>query len=153
MITETGRIVAIENDGLWVQTIRQSACAQCSAQKGCGQAVLARMGREPGYIKVGLQDYQASDFQLDEFVQIGIGEDVLVKSTLLIYIIPLLTLMLGIFSGSQIVQAEWAAVLGGVLGLGLGSLIAQVILSRNNGNARLQPILLGAVSRPVVWPQ
>jgi len=47
----------------------------------------------------------------------------------------------------------WAAVLGGVLGLGLGSLIAQVILSRNNGNARLQPILLGAVSRPVVWPQ
>lgn len=153
MITETGRVVAIDEDGLWVQTIRKSACAQCSAQKGCGQAVLAKMGRDPGFIKVLFGDQPAQGFQLDDFVTIGIGEDVLVKSTLLIYLVPLFTLLLGVLIGAQISSVEAVSAIAGFAGLVVGGLVTKIILSRGGRNSQLQPILLGLVSKPEFWPQ
>ena len=127
MITETGRIVAIDDDGLWVQTIRKSACASCSAQKGCGQAVLSKLGREPGYIKVSLNGDSADSYQLDQFVQVGIGEAVLVKSTLLIYLLPLVLMLVGILISSSWFSQEWQALLGGIVGLVGGGAITRCL--------------------------
>ena len=46
MLTETGKVIAIEDDGLWVETLQLSACAQCAARQGCGQRVLAKAGMQ-----------------------------------------------------------------------------------------------------------
>ncbi|BFM07622.1 SoxR reducing system RseC family protein [Halioxenophilus aromaticivorans] len=143
MITETGRIVAIEDESLWVQTIRKSACAQCSARKGCGQAVLAQFGREPGYINVSLNGQHPSDYQLDQAVEIGIAEQVIVKSTLLIYLFPLLLMMIAIGLGSAMFEAEFMALISGIAGLGLGALIVRAFFAKSAGNQSLQPILIG----------
>lgn len=155
MITETGRIVAIEDDGLWVQTIRKSACASCQAQKGCGQAVLAKMGREPGYIRVA-HDGSKDDFQLDQFVEIGIAEDVLMSASLLIYLLPLVTMITGILIVTLWQGPEWHSVVGGIAGLIGGGLVTRFILARGSRNERLQPILikesLGTIEKPNVWP-
>ncbi|WP_317929373.1 SoxR reducing system RseC family protein [Halioxenophilus sp. WMMB6] len=152
MITEIGRVVAIEDDGLWVQTIRKSACASCSAQKGCGQAVLAKMGREPGFIRVSYEGHQADEFQLDDYVEIGIGEDVLMKSTLLVYLAPMIMLLVGILITGQLTTGEGWMVLGGIIGLLAGGYLSRTILNRNNRNARLQPILIGMTAKPAFWP-
>ena len=40
MLTETGRVVALEQDSLWVETIRQSTCGSCAVQKGCGHGLI-----------------------------------------------------------------------------------------------------------------
>ena len=43
MLTETGRVVAVDGDRLWVETIRKSTCGSCAAQKGCGHGLLNRI--------------------------------------------------------------------------------------------------------------
>lgn len=43
MLSETGRVVAIDKDGLWVETLKTSSCAKCSAQSGCGQNLAAKL--------------------------------------------------------------------------------------------------------------
>ena len=40
-IIESGRVVAVEETGVWVETIRSSACGSCAARSGCGHRTLA----------------------------------------------------------------------------------------------------------------
>ncbi|GIR82921.1 MAG: hypothetical protein CM15mP84_06690 [Cellvibrionales bacterium] len=37
-LTETGRVVAIESDAVWVEADRSSACGKCAARAGVGMA-------------------------------------------------------------------------------------------------------------------
>lgn len=143
MITETARIVAIEPDSLWVQTIRKSACAQCSAKKGCGQAVLAQFGREPGYLNVSLRGQASQNYQLNQYVEIGIAEQVIVKSTLLIYLMPLLLMMVAIAISAAFTQSEPTAMLCGLAGLIGGAFLARTFLARDSGKTAFEPTLIG----------
>ena len=58
MLTESGRVVAVNDSTVWVETIQQSTCGQCAARKGCGQSMLSKMydGRRH-HIEVPIQDY------------------------------------------------------------------------------------------------
>ena len=124
MIKESGRVVAIESDCLWVETIRQSTCGSCSAQKGCGHGILNQVasGRRT-HLRVLLRDLPASDFAIDDEVNISIPEQVLVMGALLVYLLPLLTML----AAATLVSQWWAgdvptfiaAVLGFIAGIGL----------------------------------
>lgn len=153
VITETGRVVATSDNELWVQTIRKSACSQCSSRKGCGQALLAQIGREPGYIKVGLRGRAISKYPVGSFVSIGIEEHVLVKSTLLIYLLPLLLMMVGIVFAAQLFTSDVASLAGAILGLLLGSAITRALLAKEAGNPNFEPILIGLAGQPFGWPE
>ena len=52
MIRETGTVVAIEDNGVWVETIQQSACQTCVAEKGCGQRLIAKVTGNTTAIRV-----------------------------------------------------------------------------------------------------
>jgi sigma-E factor negative regulatory protein RseC len=52
MILETGVVVAVESDGLWVETIQKSACEVCVAEKGCGQKFLSKLAGKTVSIRV-----------------------------------------------------------------------------------------------------
>ena len=51
MLKESGKVVSIEDDGLWVETIQQSTCGSCRAKKGCGQQLLSKIGVHSANIK------------------------------------------------------------------------------------------------------
>ena len=68
MIVETGTVVAIESDGLWVETIQKTACEACVAQKGCGTRVLSKLTGKTNRIRVLLGRHSAG--------AIVIGQDV-----------------------------------------------------------------------------
>lgn len=99
MLTETGKVVAIEGDGLWVETLKQSACAKCQAQKGCGQKLLAATSDNMSYVKaVFSKEFSQSAGKLwvvGDHVTIGIEERALVVGTFLTYLVPLLFLIIG----------------------------------------------------------
>jgi sigma-E factor negative regulatory protein RseC len=40
MLTEQARVVALDAETVWVETIRQSSCGSCSARAGCGHGML-----------------------------------------------------------------------------------------------------------------
>ena len=72
MLIETGRVVAVDAQGLWVETIRQSTCGSCAARSGCGHGLLNRMsdGRQ-GYIRVLPGDQSIESVRINDQVLIG----------------------------------------------------------------------------------
>ena len=84
MLKEQARIVAIDNEAVWVETIQLSTCGSCAAQKGCGQSLLASMEANPNYVRVLLPAGDTNDYQLDQSVTIGLPENIVVNTSLLL---------------------------------------------------------------------
>ena len=145
MLTETGTVVAIDDDGLWVQTIRQSTCSRCSARQGCGHRLLNRNGRKH-QLRVLLDGQAASDYRLDDEVRIAIPEQVVVVGSFVVYIVPLLLIMLGAALGSQLSgSGDWVAVVGALAGFWLGTVLLRRHGRIHRHDLASQPRLLGRV--------
>ena len=144
MITETGRVVAIESDSLWVETIQKSTCGSCAAQKGCGQSVLARLMGHTSYIRVLLQGRSPEDFRLGQEVDIGVPESLVVRGSLFVYLVPLMFMLLGAGLGDSWAQSDAWSAFGALLGLVVGGLLVRWRADRSRRDPRLQPVLLDA---------
>ena len=90
-LSETGRVVAVESDAVWVEADRSSACGKCAARAGCGQGALSAMlqsGR--GRVRAVSGDtLRADQCELGEEVVIQLPESTLLSGTFLIYGVPL----------------------------------------------------------------
>lgn len=144
MISEKGRVVAIDSDCLWVETIQQSTCGSCAAKKGCGQSLLAKIGVKTSYLRVLLQDKPASEISIDDEVLIGIPDDIIVKSSLFAYLVPIALLLLFSSIAQQFFAQELYVILLGLLGLLLGGVCIKFFSYWHRHNSRYQPVLLGA---------
>lgn len=152
MITETGRVVAVEPDCLWVETIQRSACKSCAAEKGCGQKLMSRWGSNASYLRVLPGGRDISAFQVGDDVTIGVPERVVAAGSLLVYLLPLAVMMLGVALGSARGWSEPWIMLAALSGLLVGGGLVRwhSFLSRNNPD--LQPVLVGplVLARPPV---
>ena len=90
-LSETGRVVAIESDAVWVEADRSSACGKCAARAGCGQGALsARLQSGRGRVRAVSGDtLRADQCELGEEVVIQLPESTLFSGTFLIYGVPL----------------------------------------------------------------
>lgn len=142
MILETGRIMAIETEGVWVETIQKSACGSCKAEKGCGQSLINKWDGHTTYIWVLLEGRDPSNYQLGDEIQIGIPEEVIAKGALLVYMLPLITLLIGAALAHHQFAHEGITTLSGFAGLALGGLLVRWHSWRNRLNRDLQPVLV-----------
>lgn len=117
MIEESVKILEIDNNFLWVEGIQRSACHTCSAQQGCGQSLLAKWAAQPVRLQIPLDGRDAGSFKIGQDVTIGIAEHVMVRGSLLIYLLPLIFLLLGIWAGDRAFDNELAAMVCGLLAL------------------------------------
>jgi sigma-E factor negative regulatory protein RseC len=142
MIIETGRIVAVETDGLWVETIQRSTCGTCAAEKGCGQSLMARLTGHTSYLRVLLQGRDPEGYHLGDEVQIGVPEDVVVTGSLLVYLLPLLAMIL--FSGAahHLLGYEGLTILMALIGLLAGAMLVRWRAHVTRNDSRLQPVLI-----------
>ena len=137
---ESGRVVAIESDALWVETIRRSTCGSCAAQKGCGQGLLNKLGDgKRNHLRVLLGDVPASDFALDDEVRFAVPEHVLLKGAAIVYLTPLLALLIGMGLVHELSASDKLAALGALAGFaaGFGLVRLHALLTRNRPD--LQP--------------
>ncbi len=142
MISETGRIVAIEPDGLWVETIQRSTCGSCAAEKGCGQSLMARLMGHTSYLWVLLEGRDSSDYRLDQEVQIGVPETVVVKGSLFVYLTPLVGMIAGAGAAQQLWASDGPSALGALMGLLAGGALVRWRAHQTRYDRRLQPVLL-----------
>lgn len=142
MITETGRIVAIEPEGLWVETIQRSTCGSCAAQKGCGQSLMSRLLGHTSYLWVLLEGRDAAQYQLGEEIRIGVPETVVVKGSLFVYLVPLLFMLVGAGLADTLTQSDGWSAIGAMLGLLAGGLLVRWRAHHTRYDRRLQPVLL-----------
>jgi sigma-E factor negative regulatory protein RseC len=141
MILETATITSVEKDALWVEAVQKSACETCTAQKGCGTAVLSKLTGRMSRLRV-LKSPQASQFySVGQQVTIAIPEDVVVLASVCAYLVPLFTSLLGLWLlGSNDVYS----VVGAVLGLAFGGGLVSLYNARLRDDPRFNPVLFQA---------
>ena len=78
-LSETGRVVALENDAVWVEADRSAACGKCSARAGCGQGALSALLQSgKGRVRAISGDkLAANDCQVGDAVVIQVPESTL----------------------------------------------------------------------------
>lgn len=148
MLEEEGVVVAVEADALWVETLQTSTCGSCRARAGCGQRVLAGVLSNASRLRVVPGEEGCDAYQPGQRVIIGIPSDVLVASSLILYLFPLLAMLVAAAVASHLSGSEYLTALAAMAGLlGSGGLL-RYLSWRVRHRARLQPVLLGA-SAPV----
>ena len=153
MLTETGRVVAIEPDGLWVETIRKTTCSSCAAQTGCGHGLLSRyLAGSRGLIRV-LPGTQSLDrCQVDDQVLIGIPEEIILRGSLVAYLLPVVCMVIGAVAASHWLSGDQdiLAALGGIAGLAAGFALVRWHGRRHRHDQRFQPVLVKILTAPLV---
>lgn len=145
MLKETGTVLSVDADGLWVETLRQSSCAQCSAQKGCGQKVLAdSVTKNMSHIKAFFSGEQERIWVRGDEVEIGVSEDMLVLATLAVYMVPLVLMVLFAYMGSTLGEGDAFSMAGATIGLLGGGLWSRWHSFRNRSNCRYHAVVLGS---------
>ncbi|MCB1678646.1 MAG: SoxR reducing system RseC family protein [Halioglobus sp.] len=145
MLIETGRVVAVEDGGVWVETIRQSTCGGCAARAGCGHGMLNRFGEgRRGYVRVLTGDAGARDCAIGDAVRIGIPEKVILRGSLVVYIVPLLCLLLGAAASAALAPGsrDLLTAVGAAAGFALGLVLVRWHAWRHRRDATLQPMLV-----------
>jgi len=156
VIEETGVVVAREGDSVWVETERRSACGGCESEKGCGTGLLAQVfGSRP--VRVRAKNPVGAD--TGELVVIGLEEAAFLQSSVVLYLIPILGLLLGAALGAKGPggHAELSSIVAGALGLVGGLLWARRFSTRAQRNPRFQATVIrnlsiGHASRPIQFP-
>ena len=128
MIVENAQVIAIEGQCAIVQTKRRSACHACSVNQGCGFPLLSGlMPNKTCRLKV-LNPVYAN---IGDDVEIGVSESGLIKGALILYALPLISVVVSIMVdsiifGSNLTDAIAVAfsAMGFILGLGFVGLLS-----------------------------
>lgn len=150
MIKELGRVVAVDQSCLWVETIQRSTCESCAAEKGCGQSMVAKWGGKTSFIRVLLDGRDSSQFHVHDTVEIGIPEDVVARGSMLVYLTPLVAMMIGVFMAESLGLPEGGIILSALAGLLAGGGVVRWHSYRHRDDLRVQPVLIDGVA-PVYW--
>lgn len=127
MVEEIATVVNVEADGVWLQTKVVSSCQSCSAQDSCTSGVVAKAMTRRDYRFFLPQ--ATPELCVGQQVRIGIAEDVLVKSALLVYLLPLLMFIAAL---GLAYAGGWNEVLQLIVGLVGGSF--GMLLARQLGH-------------------
>ncbi len=141
MIEEQARVLRVDGDTVWVEAIRQSACQSCSAQKGCGHSLLAKASQQRLEVEVFRNEVTVAE---QDQVLIGVPEQAVLKSSLLIYGTPLILMILLALLTQGLFAHEGATAFMAFLGL-LGGFAYVSWRSRHLDIAQWQPKILRVI--------
>lgn len=139
--------MAIEPGAIWVETVQHSGCHGCSAKTGCGTGLLGDYlsGRgafsSASRIRVALNSWDSQDISLNDTAVIGIGENALAGGALLVYLLPLVSLLLATLGGEAL-AGEAGAIAGALAGLLGGAALVRWYSHRQAANPAFAPMLL-----------
>lgn len=141
MILETATVTSVESDALWVEAVQKSACETCSAQKGCGTAVLSKLSGRTHRIRVIRDQSKDQSYEIGQQVTIAIPEDVVVLGSLGAYILPIIASLIGLWLMDS---SDLSSVIGASVGLGLGGWVVSRYNSKLRNDPRINPVLFNA---------
>jgi sigma-E factor negative regulatory protein RseC len=121
MIEEQVVITSLSDDGAWVEGIQQSACGSCSAKAGCGQHAMRQLGRK---VTLWLPLQDVNGFTVGQQLVVGLPEGAILRSTLVLYGMPLIALVFGAIVGHYL-AGEAGSIITSVLAMILGFQLAR----------------------------
>lgn len=147
MMREWATVVAWQDGIATLHSEVKTTCNSCSARKGCGSAMLNKLGPKNAHV---MQIASEKPLQPGQRVELGIRESSLLSSALLVYMTPLLGLFLlaGLFQ--MLFHTDLAAACGALLGGIGGFIIAKGVSMRFGEGEAFQPVILNVMLPPDV---
>ena len=136
------RAIIIQLDGAEavVEAKQGSGCGHCDSEKGCGKAAQLFCS-QPRRFRVR-NDINA---RIGEEVQVSVADGVLLRSAVIIYMLPLVLLLagglLGSYWASDISHRDGYAAIGALLGLAAGFALVRLVTLRQRALSPLQPVI------------
>jgi sigma-E factor negative regulatory protein RseC len=133
MLETKAIVIQRQGNEALVEAIQGGGCGHCDSEKGCGSGKLSQLFcSEPRRFRVR----NNANAQVGDMVQVVLGDGLLLRSALLMYILPLLLLMIGAAAGTQLSSEERVgevySAIGGLVGLISGFLIVKFVSSRRS---------------------
>lgn len=100
-----------------IEVVRKTACELCGKTRGCGNAL---WGKIFAHKTTSFKAENSIDAKVGQSVIVGIDEKAVMKSALLLYIVPLVTMSIGTILASQISSTDFVAMIGAAVGLVVG---------------------------------
>ncbi len=124
MIEQAAVILALESESAsqsiaTLEIVRKTACGLCGQTRGCGNSI---WGKLLNHKSVNFKAQNSINAKVGDSVIVGINEAALMKSALLLYMVPLAALFIGAILASKLNGSEAAPILGASIGLVLGFL-------------------------------
>jgi sigma-E factor negative regulatory protein RseC len=150
MVEEQAVVVDLKDEMAMLEVIRRKPCGLCGQTRGCGVSMWGKLFRHrPNVFKA----LNRIDAKVGDFVIVGVEEQALLRSSLLVYGVPLLALLAGAMFASLAWGGEHrdaSAVLGAVLGLAVGLLWVRGHTAGRTFDSRYQPVILRADNKIVI---
>ncbi len=155
MIEERAVIVSLDdasneqsNQIATLEIERKTACGICGQTRGCGNSIWGKLFAHQSSAFKALNRINA---KVGDSVIVGINEKALLKSALLLYILPLATLLIGAILATQLLADTHAnAMLGAVAGLVLGLLWVKGHTMSSRYFELQQPVILRLAAQDAV---
>jgi sigma-E factor negative regulatory protein RseC len=144
MIEQQATVAEVRDADALVLIERQSGCGSCAAKSGCGTSAIASLfPQRRSVVRVPNTEGAA----VGDRVIVGLPEAGLQYASLLLYGVPLLTLIGGAVLGQGLGGNDLLSTLGAVVGL-TGGLLLVRRLSRDS--TQLRPIMLRRLPRTAI---
>ena len=118
---------------------RKTACGLCGQTRGCGNSI---WGKLFGHQTTAFKAQNRINAKVGQSVIVGINETAMLKSALLLYIVPLFTLFVGALLASHFWLSDGITMLGAAAGLVLGLLWVKGHTMSNHYFRLQQPVIL-----------
>lgn len=148
MFTEVGQVIAEEGDKVWVQTQSKTGCSSCKVSSTCGSGIVNKAFSHKVFVTPLKNTINA---HINDEVEVGIPEDLVLKASLVVYLLPLIGLILALALSSLMLPnlTELGSIMSATLGLIVGFLGVRWFARRKSARQELQPVLLKIVKRPI----
>ena len=157
MIEESAIVVGLEQNAAMLEIVRRNPCGLCGQTRGCG---ISLWGRLFGHRRNIFKAINQINAKVGDNVIVGVEEQALLVSSLMVYGIPLIGMLVGallvggIFAGdfnsANPGHADLYAVIGAVAGLVIGLLWLKGHAAGRSMDARYQPVILRADNSVVI---
>lgn len=102
-----------------IEVVRKTACGLCGKTRGCGNAFWGKMFAHKA---TSFKAHNGIDAKVGQSVIVGIDESALMKSALLLYVVPLVAMFIGAIFASLLSSSDLIAMAGAAAGVFIGFL-------------------------------
>ena len=128
MIEEQAIVIKASKDRVTLEVVRSAPCGLCGQVRGCGNSIWGKIfSHQTGHIETR-NDLNA---KLGDIVILGIDETLMLKSSLMLYGVPLFTMFLGMLVFNHLAKemVELYTLIGAVAGLILGVVMIKRVIN------------------------
>lgn len=141
MLETRAIVIHVHGSEALVEASGEGGCGHCSSQNGCGSSKLTQLFcSKPRQFKV----QNEANAGVGEEVQISLQDGVLLRSSILIYVLPLVLLlgggMLGSLWSGDAASRDGMAAIGSMLGLIVGFVVAKKLAKNQTVMAVARPL-------------